>query len=160
MKAFAISVTVILTLACSNQSGSIQQVSNADVADVERLLKQYYTDFSARDWEKFRSHFWPYATITTAWRQPGDSVSTVDVTPIDDFINEAPNGPDSQPIFEEALVRSEIRTRGNLAEAWVDYRAKFGTEDQLSEWTGRDVFTLLRHNEEWKIVSLVFESEK
>ena len=123
------------------------------------MLVIYYKDFSDRDWPKFRSHFWPGATITTAWRQPGDSVSRVDVTTIDDFITEAPNGPDSQPVFAESMIRWEIHTNNNLAEAWVNYHAKFGTTEKLSEWDGKDVFTLMRHEGEWKIVSLVFEAE-
>lgn len=113
---------------------------------------------SDRNWEKYRSHFWPGATITTAWKQPGDSVVTVDVTTIDDFIKETPQGPDSQPIFEESMLDSEIRSSGNIAEAWVNYKAKFGTKENLAEWSGTDVFTFLRHEGEWKIVSLVFES--
>ena len=128
-------------------------------AGIETLLKTYYRDMSDRDWEAYRSHFWDNATITTAWQQPGDSTSLVDITVIDDFILETPNGPDSQPIFEESMKDSKITVNGNLAEAWVTYQAKFGTPDSLMQWTGTDVFTLLRHEGEWKIVSLVFESD-
>ena len=133
--------------------------STTDEQAVEELLATYYKDFSDRDWPKFRSHFWPGATLTTAWQQPGDSVVRVDVTTVDDFIAEAPNGPDSQPIFEERMLSWEIRTNKNLAEAWVDYHAKFGTEEKLSEWDGKDLFTFIRHDGEWRIVSLVFEAE-
>ena len=128
-------------------------------AVVESLIKEYYQDMSARDWKKYRMHFWENATITTAWQQPGDSIATVDVTTIDDFIKETPHGPDSKPIFEETMKAARINLKGNIAEAWVDYEAKFGSKDTLNQWTGTDVFTLLRHNGEWKIVSLVFEAK-
>jgi hypothetical protein len=54
---------------------------------------------------------------------------------------------------------SEIKVQGNISEAWVRYEAKFGTSDSLMQWTGTDVFTLLRHEGDWKIVSIVFEAD-
>src|SRR5687768_8594773 len=96
--------------------GCTQMKENAhpDESVVNEKLQTYYADMSARDWKKYKTHFWNNATITTAWKQPGDSIATVDVTTIDDFIRETPNGPDSQPIFEEKMLRSEIHINGNL----------------------------------------------
>ena len=144
-----------------NESGT-SKTSVADTpegAGIESRLRQYYEDFSSRDWQKFQSHFWNNATLTTSWQMPGDSIARVDVTTIDDFIREAPFGPGSQPIFEEKMKKSRIDVKGNLATAWVDYDVKFGRMDSLQQWSGTDVFTFLRHNREWKIVSIVFESE-
>jgi hypothetical protein len=154
MRVLSIAIVYLSLTACTQPSASTPEEKA-----VEELLMMYYKDFSERDWQKFRSHFWSDATLTTAWQQPGDSVVRVDVTTINDFIKEAPNGPDSQPIFEERMVRWEIRTNNNLAEAWVDYHAKFGTTGKLSEWDGKDLFTFMRHDGEWRIVSLVFEAE-
>src|SRR5688572_26175667 len=98
--------TAILCMSLTSSTQS--SPSTPDEQAVEGLLVTYYEDFSDRDWTKFRAHFWPGATLTTAWQQPGDSVVRVDVTTIDDFIAEAPNGPDSQPIFEERMIRWEI----------------------------------------------------
>ena len=50
--------------------------------------------------------------------------------------------------------------KNNLANAWVKYEAKFGTKDQLMEWKGIDLFSFIKYNEEWKIVSIVYESEE
>lgn len=145
------------TTKTENSTSTASLGDTPEGAAVEAMLKEYYKDMSARDWEKYRRHFWPNATITTAWQQPGDSAARVDVTTIDDFIKEAPLGPGSQPVFEEVMKDSKINMQGNIAEAWVNYEAKFGKSDSLATWTGTDVFTLLRHNQEWKIVSLVFE---
>jgi hypothetical protein len=149
---------ILLTSLFLGGCTQINENAHPDESVVNEKLQTYYADMSARDWKKYKTHFWNNATITTAWKQPGDSIATVDVTTIDDFIRETPNGPDSQPIFEEKMLRSEIHINGNLAQALVYYEAKFGTSENLSEWKGTDLFTLLRHGGEWKIVSLVFES--
>jgi len=164
MRSFAVILAAISLFSCTtktdNSTSTISLTDTPEGEAVEIKLKEYYKDMSARDWKKYRSHFWNNATITTAWQQPGDSAATVDVTTIDDFIKEAPNGPDSQPVFEEKMTDSKIKVQGNIAEAWVNYEAKFGKPDSLTQWKGVDVFTLMRHNSEWKIVSLVFEAEQ
>ena len=155
---------MFLLLSCTKKTedstSATSYLNTPEGAAVEARLKEYYKDMSDRDWEKYQSHFWENATITTAWKQPGDSVVTVDVTTIGDFIKEAPLGPGSQPIFEETMKDSKINVQGNIANAWIRYEAKFGKPDSLTRWTGTDVFTMLRYNGEWKIVSLVFESDQ
>jgi hypothetical protein len=124
-----------------------------------KFIENYYRDFSSRDWITFRTYFWEDGTITTVWQQPGDTVSKVHSVTIDEFIRQTPDGPDSQPVFEERLLNAEIEVRGNLARVWARYNAIFGTEQHLSEWQGTDLFSLLKHDGTWKIVSLTFESD-
>lgn len=155
---------LFLLLACTskteNSSSTVSMSNTSERDSIDSLLHRYYKDMSARDWKKYRHYFWDYATITTAWQAPGDSTARVDVTMIDDFIKETPSGPDSQPIFEETMNDSKITTQGNLAVAWANYKAKFGTSEKLMEWSGTDLFTLMRHRGEWRIVSLAFEGDK
>jgi hypothetical protein len=162
-KAFLCALVLTLLAGCKEQTdqstSKVSLLNTPEGKGVEDRLRMYYTDLSSRDWEKFRTHFWKDATITTAWKAPGDSLPAVDVTTIDDFIKEAPLGPGSQPVFEEKMKDSRVQVQGNIAEAWVEYEAKFGKPDSLLEWSGTDVFTFFRHNGEWKIVSLVFEAK-
>ena len=164
MRSSLTAMAAVLLFSCTEKTDhSASTTSLTDTPEgeaVEAKLEEYYKDMSARDWKKYRSHFWDNATITTAWKQDGDSAAKVDVTTIDDFIKETPNGPDSQPIFEETMTDSKINVQGNIAEAWVNYEAKFGTPDSLAHWKGMDVFTFMRHGGEWKIVSLVFEADQ
>ncbi|MEJ2004119.1 MAG: nuclear transport factor 2 family protein [Cyclobacteriaceae bacterium] len=126
---------------------------------LERVLRNYYQTMSDRNWEAYREFFWPDATLTTAWQARGDVKPRVHVTTIDDFIAGTAEGPDSQPIFEEKPISIEIDVRGSLAVAWVSYEARFGSEEHLMEWNGIDVFTLMQHEDEWRIVSLAYSSE-
>jgi hypothetical protein len=71
-----------------------------------------------------------------------------------------PEGPDSQPIFEEQPLKIEVVRSGDLASVWVHYQAKFGTKNDLMEWTGYDLFSLIRFNKKWYISSLTYYADE
>jgi len=123
-------------------------------------LRSYYTDLSTRDWPAFASHFWPGATITTAWQPPGEPFVRVDAQTVPEFIERAPEGPDSRAVFSEELVSADIRVAGNLAQAWVRYRARFGDPGDVEEWEGTDAFSLLQVDGRWKIIALAFAPDR
>ena len=128
-------------------------------AEVLKELDRYYRDFSARNWEAFATHFWPGATITTIWAPPGEEQRRVVVSSVEDFIASAGEGPDSKAIFEERMGRAEVRAEGVLALVWAQYHARMGDPRQVSEWSGVDAFTLMKHEGLWKITSLAFAPE-
>lgn len=119
-------------------------------------LREYYADFSARDWSRFADHFWDGAIISTAWQPPGDTTVRVEVQTVPGFIERAPFGPGSKEIFAEEMVSADVRISGRLAQAWVRYHARFGDPPDILEWEGFDAFALLRVGERWKIASLTF----
>ena len=129
-----------------------------DVADIEVFLEDYYRIMSDRDWVKYKTFFIDNASLTTIWQTESDSVPGIFSVSIDEFIDQTPQGPDSQPIFEERMISHEISAKGNLAQAWVKYEAKFGTDENLMRWKGYDQFSLIRFKGEWRIVSIVYES--
>ena len=135
------------------------ETNSGEIQEIRDMLTRYYADMSRRDWTKYKSYFWDSATITTVWQKPGDSSEKVNIITINEFIRQTPNGPDSKPVFEETMTGVEITVKKDLAIAWADYHAKFGTKDSLAVWTGKDLFSIMRHRGEWKIVSLSFEKE-
>lgn len=54
----------------------------------------------------------------------------------------------------------KVEVKGNLASVWVKYEARFGTEDNLIQWKGTDLFSLLRFNDRWYITSLTYVSDE
>ncbi len=162
VSAFAISLLLIALSfkACSPKKKELKE-SEENVLSKKRIeaaLAQYYQDFSDRNWQAFATHFWEGAVMTTVWQKPGESAEDIHYTTIPEFIVKAPEGPDSQPIFEEKMVKSDIKVEGGLAQAWVFYEAKFGTEDSLYRWEGIDAITLIRFNGQWKIASIAYMS--
>jgi hypothetical protein len=131
-------------------------LDGAAEAEVFQALESYYAALSSRDWPLFEEHFWPGATLTTVWVPQGEDVERVVATTVPSFVAQAPEGPDSREVFEERLMSADITVEGVLAQAWVRYSARFGDPGDISEWEGRDAFTLLRHAGEWKITSLAY----
>ena len=126
---------------------------------IQALLHEYYTVMSDRDWQSYRSFFIDSAILVTIWTSPGSGEAGIYRATIEEFIKKTPEGPDSQPVFEERMTQSQIEVKGGMAVAWVDYEAKFGTPQNLMEWTGKDLFTLIKWKDTWKIVSLTYLSD-
>ncbi len=127
-----------------------------NAGELAAAIEQYYRDFSARDWARFRDHFHPGATLTTVWQPPGESSPRVVVTTIDEFLKHTSEGPDSKPIFEELPLDSEVTITGILAQVWSRYEARFGDAEQVATWQGVDAFTWMKHAGRWRIVSLAY----
>ncbi len=127
---------------------------------IQALLHEYYSVMSDRDWDAYRSYFIDSAILVTLWQPAGSKETGIFHATIEEFIKKTPEGPDSQPIFEERMIRSQIEVQGKMAVAWVDYEAKFGTPENLMEWTGKDLFTLIKWKDTWKIVSLTYVGDQ
>ncbi len=127
---------------------------------VTAALRVYYQRFSSRNWRAFLQSFWPGAIITTRWTPPGARGPRVAVVTLDEFIRQGPNGPDRLAVFRESMVDARVRRYGDLADAWVVYRARFGERgDSVLVSSGVDAFHLMRHDGQWRIVSLTFTGE-
>ncbi len=122
-------------------------------------IRAYYDDLSARDWPAFEAHFWPGATIVTVWQPPGEDHPRVVIQTIREFVEKAPEGPGSKPIFEERMRDAEVRVGEKLAQIWARYDARFGDPGAVREWRGTDAFTLLEHEGSWRIAALVFAGD-
>ena len=165
MQFLNLTIVLLFLLACKppNLEEAPEAVKPVDTLtneeeEVLQRIEDYYQTFSDRDWPVFRTFFWGDATLTTIWQPTGANTEQVVVTSIDEFIEQTPQGPDSQPVFEEKMTSAEVKMAAGLAQVWADYEATFGQPDSLMHWTGTDAFTLLKHHDEWRIVSLVFVS--
>ena len=130
---------------------------SAEEAAILARLSAYYTDFSARDWDLFASHFWPEATIATAWAPSGETEILIQT--VEEFVVQAPEGPGSAEVFSETMESAEVSVSGDVAQAWVRYSARFGNPGAVNEWRGTDSFSLLRVDGTWRIASLVFAGD-
>lgn len=158
-----VSIPVLILLSALFSIGCSGDKSTNENLPVEQelntLLNSYYRTMTRRDWKAYREFFWDKAIITTVWQKEGDEEEVVHTTTINEFIAQTHLGPDSQPIFEEKPIDIKITVKNDLAQAWVTYEAKFGSEENLMKWKGMDLFSLLKHNERWRIVSLTFSSK-
>ena len=149
-----------LLVACASSGGTTLDPAAADVRkQLTAEVEAYYADFSARDWVAMADHFHPGATISTIHLPKGATERELMLVTADEFIEKAPEGPGSQPIFEERMHSAQMHVRGNLAVVWARYTARFGNHESVLEWSGIDAFTLLRHDGRWRITALTFAPE-
>lgn len=127
---------------------------------VRELLSAYYEDFASGDWSRVEKHFWPEATLVTI-RSPGlGATPAVVVLRIGDYVQRRlGDGARSTPL-RIALESSRIETLGSVASAITHYRAVDPSGSEAQSWRGADLFSLVRHEGEWRIASLVFEGPR
>src|SRR5690606_30681319 len=113
---------------------------------------------AGRDWGKYKTSLIDNASLTTIRQTEADSVPGLFSVSIDEFIDRTSQGRDRQRRCEERMISHEITVKGNVAQAWVKYEAKFGMDESLMQWKGYDHFSLIRFKDEWRIVSIVYES--
>jgi hypothetical protein len=148
-------ILTIFLISCDSDKPPTQENT-----EINAFLENYYRTFSQRDWEAYKDFFIDEAILTTIWQSEEDSVPVIFTNTISQFIEQTGAGPDSQPIFEERMVSSEIKVQNGLASAWVAYKAKFGSEENLMEWSGLDLFSLIKHENRWYIASLTYVSDE
>lgn len=153
-----ISLSLLIMRAAANAT----EPTKPDARAVRDEISTYYADMVCKDGRMsaaFESHFWPGAMITTVWQAPGRQKPEVTTTSIDQFVSQSPSGACSEPVFEEKMTGARVRTRNGLAQVWAGYTARFGKPREVKQWKGVDAFTLLKHENRWKIASLVFRPD-
>jgi hypothetical protein len=127
-------------------------------APLVALLEGYYADFGARNWTAFAGHFWPGATIATIRKPVGAPRETVVVTLVDEYVTSASSaGANATPITIKLTAR-DVRRDGILAQVFARFDANVQAQGELHTWHGVDAFTLMKHDGEWRIASLVIGS--
>lgn len=139
------------------QTAVVEPAAPDSVRDeVLAVIEQYYADLSARDWDRVRGHFWPHATLATIWQPPGEPSDRVVTTTIEEFIEQAPQGPGSRSVFAEEMTAAHVRGDDQLAQVWAYYDARFGDPGDMQEWSGIDAFTLIRFDARWRITAMAY----
>lgn len=156
MKSFLIVIFWLLFLFLGCDNNGMSSKGSSEMKAVEEFITDYYLVMSARNWTAYRNYFSEKASLTTIWQDSSETKPQLFSSTIEEFISQTANGPDSQPIFEEKPIHIEIEIRGSLAAIWVKYEAKFGSKDKLIEWSGFDLFSLIKYDDKWKIASLTY----
>jgi hypothetical protein len=159
MRLFLLACLPAFFVGCGQSSKDSVDDPQEQVA-VREVLERYYRDFNSRDWAALAGHFWFDAEIATVWRVPGEDSDRVVRTSIDEFFGDAPRENPFHEDFDTWMVSSNVSVYENLAQAWVWYGARLNTAGELAEWDGVDAFTLLKHDDVWKIAALMFASSE
>lgn len=131
------------------------EITELEVYDV---LERFYRDFAHGDWNAMGARFWPGASVIAIRRREQDTEKHVVSEPIEACLERMRAQVARTKPLEIAFVEYRIEPAGGIAQASIHYSAIDASGDAPQTWSGTDAFTLVRHEGEWRIASLVFGS--
>ena len=132
---------------CSPQAAD----EKSEVQAIEAQLGRYFASWSARDMKGYASCFDPAATIHFI---DGNGVSHLLHLP--EFIRSQEYAHSVTPGgMTEHATSWQIHRAGRMAQV----SARWDLQKSAGHETGTDYYTFLKRNDQWKIVSLVFEND-
>jgi hypothetical protein len=131
------------------------EVSELEVYDV---LERFYRDFAHGDWSSMGERFWPGASVIAIRRREQDGEKQVVTESIEACIERLRAQVSRTKPLEITFDEYRIEPTGAIAQASIKYSAIDTSGDAPQSWSGTDAFTLVRHEGEWRIASLVFGS--
>jgi hypothetical protein len=119
-------------------------------AEVQAEVRAMYADLSAREWEKFASHFAEGAVVLFKGRKP---------VPIAEFIAHNRKALEGKEVFGEECLELDVRVHRDLAHAWSRFRGRVGSAEKVTTWSGIDAYTLLRIEGRWRIAAIAVSTD-
>lgn len=129
--------------------------------DPESLVRGIYTAVSfdpgpAPDWEFVKTFFLPQAVIVV--RKTRTSMAVMDVQEfVDWFADDVEKFKMKERGFEETVEKIKLTRLGDIAQAFVVYKARLKTPADTPGQIGLDSWTLLRKDGRWWIASIANE---
>lgn len=114
---------------------------------VRAVIDRLFDGMRAGDSTAVRSVFHPVARMVTTGTR--DAVPVLQTSTVDQFVRAV--GTPHPARWDERIWNVQIRTRDNLATAWMDYAFFLG--DQLSH-CGVNAFELFRGPDGWKVIGV------
>lgn len=139
---------------------SVSAPAGAQDPDVRRLLDDYYRDYASGDGSALAQHFWPDATLATIRSRALGEGSSVVVMRVEDYVRQHMGAGARETPLRIELETPDIQTTGSVASVVAHYRAVDPSGHEAQSWQGADVFSLVRHEGQWRIASLVFEGAR
>lgn len=130
-----------------------------DVADVDAVVKALYEVISGpageRNWDRFRSLFYPGATMGAVVRTPQGKVYKK-FTP-DEYVKM--NDPHFRQVgFYEKEIGRKVNTFGNIAQVFTAYEYTLETPQPVKQ-RGINSVEMIRENDRWHILSIIWDEE-
>ena len=133
----------------------------ADTDSIESVTKAVYATISGpagapRDWDRFRSLFVDGARLISM-RVTADGPAPNSMTP-DEFARRSGANTATNGFFESEIAR-RVETFGNIAHVFSTYESRRAAGDKPFA-RGINSFSLAKVGKEWKIVLILWDSER
>lgn len=170
-----LAATLLLSLAAAQtkpNSSSSQQtpppapVSTAkagDVSSIDAILAATYDVISGpaghkRDWDRFRSLFYPGARLIPTGKRSGDSEVRSRVISPDEYVERSSPFIEKEGFFERSIA-NHVDRYGNIAQVFSTYESRHNANDAQPFQRGINSFQLMNDGKRWWILNIMWQGE-
>ena len=151
------------TPATSPQSAPTVQAKEDDVRSIEAILAATYDVISGpagkkRDWDRFRSLFYPGARLIPTGKRPNETEVGARVLSPDDYVERSAPFLEKEGFFERG-VSNKIEKFGNIAQVFSTYESRHNAGDAQPFQRGINSFQLVNDGKRWWIITIMWEAE-
>jgi len=152
--------SLALAIPLSAQTASVADPD--DVSSIDAIMTAVYDVISGpaeepRDWDRFRSLFWPGAQLIPTFRNQGGDVVANRMS-VEEFVTSASGGFAINPFFEIEAGRVAERY-GNIAHIFSTYESRRDPE-QAPFVRGINSFQLMFDDSRWWVVNIFWTDER
>lgn len=172
MKSIAVMFLLLSSAVAQNKASSTAQqaappapVSTAkaeDVSSIDAILAATYDVISGpaghqRDWDRFRSLFYPGARLIPTGKRQGESVVTSRVISPDEYVERSSAFLEKEGFFERS-VANHVDRYGNIAQVFSTYESRHNVADEPFQ-RGINSFQLMNDGKRWWILTIMWQGE-
>lgn len=135
----------------------------ADVASMDAILKAVYDVISGeagqpRDWNRFRSLFYPGARMIPTGKNPNTGVTGARAVTPEEYIKRNEPFFAKEGFFEREKAR-QVETFGNIAHVFSTYESFHNAGDKTPFMRGINSIQLLNDGKRWWIMTIMWQGE-
>lgn len=139
------------------------QAKPEDVQSIDSILAATYDVISGpagkkRDWDRFRSLFYPGARLIPTGKRPGDTEVRARVLTPDDYVQRSAPFLEKEGFFERG-ISNKIDHFGNIAHVFSTYESRHNEADAQPFQRGINSFQLVNDGKRWWIMTIMWQGE-
>ena len=147
----------------STQPTSAAQAKPEDVRSIDAILAATYDVISGpagkkRDWDRFRSLFYPGARLIPTGKRPEDTEVKSRVLSPEDYIQRSSPFLEKEGFFERG-VSNKIDRYGIIAHVFSTYESRHNADDAKPFARGINSFQLVFDGTRWWVMTILWQAE-
>jgi len=139
------------------------QAKPEDVKSVEAIVAATYDVISGpsgkkRDWDRFRSLFYPGARLIPAGKRPNETEIRARVLSPDEYVERSAPFLEKEGFFERG-ISNKIEHYGNIAHVFSTYESRRKADDGQPFQRGINSFQLINDGRRWCVMTILWQAE-
>jgi hypothetical protein len=147
----------------SSATSATVQAKPEDVNSIEAILAATYDVISGpagkkRDWDRFRSLFYPGARLIPTGKRPNEQEVSARVLTPDMYVERSAPFLEKEGFFERG-VSNKIEHYGNIAHVFSTYESRRKSDDAQPFQRGINSFQLVNDGKRWWVITILWQGE-